>query len=89
MTWANIQSIIQTISVILAVLVATGTLRGREAERTAALTKIQLDIEYIKGRVSGYDEMRDRLIKVEQSVASAHRRIDEHLEREHGHGKEG
>ena len=88
MTWAEVQGLIQTVSVILAMLVAASTLRGRDSDRTATLAKMQADIEYIKARVSGYDALRERITKVERDAAGAHRRIDEHLEREHGRKEE-
>ncbi len=80
----NVQAIIQTASVALALLVSAGTLRRRDAERTADLAVMRRDIRYIKDRIDGLDQLRERLTRVEREAASAHRRMDEHLTREHG-----
>ena len=88
MTWAEVKDLLQTASVIIAMLAAAGTIRGRDSDKTAALAKMQADIEYIKARVSGYDALRERITKVERDAAGAHRRIDEHLGREHGRKEE-
>jgi hypothetical protein len=50
MSLEMILQLLQTASVVLAMAVSVGTIRGRGIDRTAVLTKMQVDIEYIKQR---------------------------------------
>lgn len=70
-----------------------GDQKGEGAQMQAILTKMELvqsDLKEIKadfkaelkGLKSDFDEMKERLIKVEQKASSAHKRIDE-LHEEH------
>ncbi len=79
----EIMSLIQTASVILAILVAVGTLRNRGDDKTTALVTMQMDIKYIKERIDGVDSLRDRITACESCAKSAHNRLDEHLKYAH------
>lgn len=80
---SEILQLLQTGSVLLAILVAVGTLRGRESDKTAELTEMRVDIKYIKERIDGMDRLREGLSAVEASTRSAHKRLDEHIRYEH------
>lgn len=80
MQWNAILSAVQTISVLLAIWVALGTIRGRHTQDVADLTEMKVDIKYIKQQVSEMDGLQQRVALVEQSAKSAHRRLDEHIE---------
>jgi hypothetical protein len=76
MEWEIILTGIQTVSVLLAALVAAGTIKRRHSEDVAELAVMKKDIEYIKSRVDDISGMRERLTAVESSAQQAHLRID-------------
>ncbi len=80
--------LLQTVSVILAMAVAAGTIRGRGSERAAVLTKMQVDIEYIKQRIDGVDKHAERLAELEACCRTLGKRLDDHLWLEHAGKKE-
>jgi len=83
MNFAEVLSVIQTLSLILAIVVAVGTLRGRGDEKTVALTTMQVDIKYIKEKIEGVEDIRDVATDAKASAKSAHKRLDDHLKYEH------
>ncbi len=84
-----ILQLLQTASVILAMAVAAGTIRGRSNERTAALTKMQVDIEYIKQRIDGVDKQAGKLVELEACCKTINKRLDDHLWLDHTAKKDG
>ena len=80
--------IMQVLSAPLTLLVAVLTLKGKGDDKTAVLTKMQVDIDYIKQNTSCIPSQNDRLVKVESSAASAHKRIDDHLKYDHQQKRE-
>lgn len=76
-------SLLQTASVIVAMVMAMGTIRGRKDDQVVQMANIQKDIEFIKERISGHDGLRDQSRTAEQSAKSAHKRLDDHLRQEH------
>lgn len=80
--------LLQTASVVLAMAVAAGTIRGRGNDRTAALTKMQVDIEYIKQRIDGIDRQAAKIAELEVCCRTLNKRLDDHLRYEHGCKKE-
>jgi len=84
-----ILQLLQTASVVLAMAVAAGTIRGRGNEKTVSLTKMQMDIEYIKQRVEGFDRQSDRISDLEACCKTLTKRLDDHLWLEHGCKKDG
>jgi tryptophanase len=83
-----ILQLLQTASVVLAMAVAAGTIRGRGNERTAVLTKMQVDIEYIKQRIDGVDKQASKLVELEACCKTLNKRLDDHLWLDHGGKKE-
>ena len=79
-----ILQLLQTASVVLAMAVAAGTIRARGNERTAVLTKMQVDIDYIKQRVDGYEKQAGRLSELETCCKTLEKRLDDHLWLENG-----
>ncbi len=51
MTAQDIQALVATAASALAIVVSAGTVRGRNAERAAALARMEADIAYIKERI--------------------------------------
>jgi O-glycosyl hydrolase len=84
-----ILQLLQTVSVVLAMAVAAGTIRGRGSEKTATLTKMQVDIEYIKQRIDGFDKQALRISELEACCKTITKRLDDHLWQEHGCKREG
>lgn len=70
-------SILQTLSVIAAIVVAVGTIKGRNDSSVEELAQMKADLRYIKERVDDLPDLRDRLIVVEQKSTRAHERIDD------------
>jgi hypothetical protein len=83
-----ILQILETASIILAMTVAAGTIRGRGNDRTAVLTKMQVDIEYIKQRIDGVDKQAGKLVELEACCRTMNKRLDDHLFYDHGNKKE-
>lgn len=83
MTFGEILQVLQTLSVVAALIVAVGTIRGRGDNKTAAMTEMRIDIKYIKEKVAGYDSLKVETAKALQSASSAHKRIDDHLRYDH------
>jgi tryptophanase len=83
-----ILQLLQTASVVLAMAVAAGTIRGRGNERTAVLTKMQVDIEYIKQRIDGVDKQAGKLVELEACCKTLNKRLDDHLWLDHSGKKE-
>jgi len=79
----DILGLLQTASIILTMLVAMGTLRGRKDDQVVNLTEMKSDIKYIKGQVEGLSDLPDRVTRVEESAKSAHKRLDEHIRSDH------
>ncbi len=83
MTFGEILQVLQTLSVIAALIVAVGTIRGRGDDKTAAMTEMRVDIKYIKEKVNGFDGLKIDTSKALQSASSAHKRLDDHLRYDH------
>ena len=81
--------LLQTASVVLAMAVAAGTIRRRGSDRTAELTKMQVDIEYIKQRLDNFDKQCTRITELEACCKTLNKRLDDHMWYEHGCKKEG
>lgn len=81
--------LLQTASVVLAMAVAAGTIRRRGNDRTAELTKTQVDIDYIKQRLDSFDKQTAKIAELEACCKTLNKRLDDHLWYEHGCKKEG
>lgn len=83
MDLATVIQLVQSVSLLIGIVVALGTVRGRKNEQIIQMTNIQKDIEYIKEKLNGHDALRDISRSAEQSAKSAHKRLDDHLRQEH------
>lgn len=83
MDLATVLQMLQTASVILAVLVAAGTIKGRSDDKASVLTGMQKDIEYIKRNTDCIPAQTSKLVELEASCKSAHKRLDDHLKYDH------
>lgn len=83
MTFEQVVSLIQTASLLLGIVLAVGTIRGRGDDRTVALTTMQVDIKYIKEKIESVEDIRDVATDARASAKSAHKRLDEHLRYDH------
>lgn len=83
MSLEQVLALAQTGALILTMVVAIGTLRGRGDEKTVALTTMQVDIKYIKEKIEGVEDIRDVATDAKASAKSAHKRLDEHLRYDH------
>ena len=79
----DVLALLQTASILLGIVVAAGTIRGRENDKTANLAEMRSDIKYIKEKVDGMKDIPDRIARVEESTKSAHKRLDEHIKMDH------
>lgn len=89
MSMELILQLLQTASIVLAVVVAMGTIRSRENDRTSAATKMQVDIEYIKRQIDGFDKQTEKISEQEACCKTISKRLDDHLCLDHGCKKEG
>lgn len=76
----DVLTLIQTISIVIGIIVGCGALLSRQNSKVADMADIKNDLKYIKDTLTDMKPIPERLVKVEQSVASAHKRIDEHIE---------
>lgn len=76
-------SVAQTAALVLTMIVAISTLRGRGDDKTVAFTTMQVDIKYIKEKIDGVEEIRDTATTATASAKSAHKRLDDHLRYDH------
>lgn len=83
MTLEQILSVVQTGALILTIIVAVGTIRGRGDDKTVALTTMQMDIKYIKEKIENVEAVRDTAVKAKSSAESAHNRLNDHLRYDH------
>ncbi len=79
MNMATAMSAIQTISILIGVIVACGTLLSRQNSKVSDLTEMRTDIKYIKDIVRKIEPMSEKLVEVEASAKQAHKRLDEHI----------
>ena len=84
MDFQTMLSLLQTLSIILAIVVAFVTIKGKGDSKTADLTEMKVDIRYIKERIDGMEALRDLTVKAKASADSAHKRLDDHLRYDHG-----
>lgn len=84
-----ILQLLQAASVVLAMAVAIGTIRGRGSDKTAVLTKMQVDIEYIKQRIDGVDRQAGKIVELEACCKTLNKRLDDHLWLDHDRKKDG
>lgn len=79
MELTDILSIIQTTSIILAIVTAIVKLKERGEDKASAMTEMRVDIKYIKETVSKLDPIPTKVVQLEESIKSAHKRLDEHI----------
>ena len=77
---AEILDIIQTISIVIGIVIGCGTLLARQNNKVTDMAEIKKDIKYIKDALEDMKPIPERLFKVEASAASAHKRLDEHIQ---------
>ena len=81
MDLSDILILLQSLSIILAIVVSFGTIKGRKNDETATLTEMRVDIRYIKDSLENMRGIEPRLFAVEESAKQAHKRLDEHIKR--------
>ena len=87
MTFAEILSLLQTLSIVLAIIVALSTLKGRNDDKTKVLTEMVVDIKYIKETVKCIDPIKDKIAEIDAKATSALNLINAHVERHDAAGK--
>lgn len=70
---------LQTISVICAILVAAGTLKGRGDDKTKDMIEIKTDLKYIKELVGKIPDQGTALALLRRDIDELNKRFDEHL----------
>lgn len=76
-------SVLQTLSILVAVAVGMGTLRSRRNDEVIQMANIRKDIEYIRLSMDKLEDHRECAQRAEQSAQAAHKRIDDHLRQDH------
>jgi len=89
MSMELILQLLQTASVVLAVVVAMGTIRGRDNDRASTITKMQVDIEYLKRQIDGFDKQMEKISEQEACCKTISKRLVDHLCLDQGCKKEG
>lgn len=77
--------LLQTVSVIFAILVAAGTLKVRGDTKTIDLTEIKTDLKYIKELVGKIPDQTVALALLRRDIDELGKRLNEHI---CAHGRE-
>ena len=71
MTMLNLETffqLLQTVSIIIGIFVAIGTVRSRKNDEIGNIVEMRTDIKYIKDKISEIYSIDRRLTVVEQSL---------------------
>lgn len=79
MTFEQILQILQTGSIILAIIVAAGTLKGRGDDKTKDLTEIKVDLKYIKELVGKIPDQSISIALLRKDMDALAKRLEEHI----------
>ena len=79
MTIEQAIQILQTGSIILAILVAAGTLKGRGDDKTKDLTEIKVDLKYIKDLVGKIPDQSIEIAMLRKDIDGIGKRLEEHI----------
>jgi hypothetical protein len=78
-TFEQILQLLQTASIILAIIVAAGTLKGRGEDKTKDLTEIKVDLKYIKEQVEKIPDQSLEIAMLRKDIDGIGRRLEEHI----------
>lgn len=84
MTFETLLQTVQTASIIIAMIVALGTIRARNDDKNGALIKMQSDIDYIKKTVDCIPSQSKDLAILNQNYQNMSKRLEDHLRYDHG-----
>lgn len=79
MTVEQILQLLQTTSIILAIIVALGTIKGRGDDKTKDLTEIKVDLKYIKDLVGNIPTQNVEIAMLRKDVDTMAKRLEEHI----------
>ena len=79
MTVEQILQLLQTTSIILAIIVALGTIKGRGDDKTKDLTEIKVDLKYIKDLVGNIPSQNVEIAMLRKDVDAMSKRLEEHI----------
>ena len=79
MTFEQILQLLQTASIILAIIVAAGTLKGRGDDKTKDLTEIKVDLKYIKELVGKIPNQTTEIALLRRDIDSIGKRLEAHI----------
>lgn len=85
MELTNFLSIIQTASIVLAIIVAVTKLQDRSEGKSGTIIEIQTDIKYIKQMVSKLDSLPMEVTQLQGEINTVKIRLEEHIKQ---HNKE-
>jgi cell division protein FtsB len=85
MELTNFLSIIQTASIVLAMIVAVTKLQDRSEGKSGTIIEIQTDIKYIKQMVTKLDSLPMEVTQLQGEINTVKIRLEEHIKR---HDKE-
>lgn len=79
MQLSDILSLLQTASVVLAILVAFGTVKGRSDTKVIDMTVIKTNLEYIKKAVECIPGQTLQINNIQKDVEALTKRFEDHL----------
>lgn len=79
MNFQTALQLLQTISVILAILVAAGTVKSRGDGKNTMLVEMRKDIEHIKENTACVPAQTNLLTQHQTKIENLERRTDEHV----------
>lgn len=83
MDFQNMLALLQTVSIIVGIWLAVGTIKKRGEDDVKNLADMQADVKYIKKQVEGMCGIPDRLTRVEETAKNTRDRLNEHLLKAH------
>ncbi len=75
--------IMQALAAPLTLLVAVTTLKGRSDDKNTMLVEMRKDIEHIRENTACIPAQTSKLVELEESCKSAHKRLDDHIKYDH------
>ena len=78
-TFEQVLQLLQTLSIVCAILVAFGTLKGRGDDKTKDMIEIKTDLKYIKALVDKIPNQDTQLALLRRDIDTLGKRLEEHI----------
>jgi hypothetical protein len=76
MTFQDLMQLLQTVSILIAILIGVGTLRGRSDDKNTLLVEMRKDIEQIKKDTACLPNQGNMLMQHQYALEELQRRVN-------------